>query len=141
MKSATEKPPDPGNEKAALAGGSLKTRSYHNSIRQERSVKEGLRDRLNFLDPSKESAVVGTIATGLFDRIPESHLIPPKAFTDRKCQIPYSAALALREEGIPVCADSVFDFIEKNRLDGELQRLLDPSNTAVPLRNKWLGFL
>ena len=25
MKSATDKPPDPGNEKAALAGGSLKT--------------------------------------------------------------------------------------------------------------------
>jgi len=92
-----------------------------------------------FFDPRKESVVVGTIATGLFDRIPESHLISPKAFTDRKCQIPYSAALALREEGIPVCADSVFDFIEKNRLDGELQRLLDPSNT-VPLRNKWLDF-
>ena len=28
MKSATEKPPDPGNEKAALADGSLETGNY-----------------------------------------------------------------------------------------------------------------
>jgi hypothetical protein len=92
-----------------------------------------------FLDPAKESAVVGVIATGLFDRIPGSKLVSPKAFTERRCQIPYSVALALREAGVPVCAESVSDFIEKNRLDGELQCLLDPSNT-VHWREKWPEF-
>ena len=32
MKSATEKPPGPGNEKAALAGGDLKANQYHEKV-------------------------------------------------------------------------------------------------------------
>jgi hypothetical protein len=48
---ATEKPPDPANEKAALAGGSLKTGNYDKPIPQERSVNQGLAGRTNFLDP------------------------------------------------------------------------------------------
>jgi hypothetical protein len=112
----TAKPPDPGNEKAALAGGSLKTGNYNDPIQQERGVKRGC---MTFFDPGAESAVVGVIETGLFDRIHGSKLVPANAFNERKWQIPYSAALALRKAGIPVCTKSVCDFIEKNRLDGE----------------------
>ena len=107
MKAATEKPPDPGNEKAALGGGSLKTGNYYDSIQQEQGVKPRLAGRISFLDPYKESAVVGTITTGLFDSIPESHLIPPKAFTDPGWRIIYGAAYSLRCAGVPVCV-SVF---------------------------------
>jgi hypothetical protein len=130
VKLATEKPPDPGNEKAAVVGGSLKTGNYYDSIQQEQGVKPRLAGRISFLDPCKESAVVGTITTGLFNNIPESHLNPPKAFTDRKCQIIYGAAYSLRRAGIPVCVERVSDLIAENRLDGELQRLLAPSNTV-----------
>jgi hypothetical protein len=35
MKSATEKPPDPGNEKAALAGGDLKANQCDEEVPQD----------------------------------------------------------------------------------------------------------
>ena len=89
-----------------------------------------------FIDEGKESAVVGTIATGLFDRIAESKLIPAKAFTGRRCQIPYGAAFSLRKAGIPVCVERVSDLIERQRLGDEFQRLLDPSNTSS-WRHNW----
>ena len=92
-----------------------------------------------FIDEGKESAVVGTISTGFFDRIPESKLIPVKAFTGRRCQIPYGAAFSLRKAGIPVCLERVSDLIERQGLGDELQRLLDSSNT-FPWRDTWQDF-
>ena len=92
-----------------------------------------------FIDEGKESAVVGTISTGLFDRIPESKLIPVKAFTGRTCQIPYGAAFSLRKAGLPVCVERVSDLIERQGLGDEFQRLLDSSNT-LPWRDTWQDF-
>ena len=53
-----------------------------------------------FVDPSAESAVVGTIPTGLFDRIPENKLIPPKAFHDERWR------MHLRRRSIPFSGES-----------------------------------
>jgi hypothetical protein len=120
-------------------GGETWWQGYVESIceRPEHALEAAVNGK--FSDPGKESSVIGTIATGLFDRIPESQLVSPKVFTEHRCQIPYNAALALRKAKIPVCAESVSEFIEKNRLDGELQRLLDATNT-VPWRENWSGF-
>ena len=51
-----------------------------------------------FVDPSAESAVIGTIETGLFDRISESKLIPAKAFTDDRWRIIMQHALCVEPE-------------------------------------------
>jgi hypothetical protein len=41
MKSATEKPPDPGNEKAALAGGDLKANQCDKEVPQDAGNSSG----------------------------------------------------------------------------------------------------
>jgi ABC-type sugar transport systems, ATPase components len=87
-------------------GGETWWQGYVESIceRPEHALEAAVNGK--FSDPGKESSVIGTIATGLFDRIPESQLVSPKVFTEHRCQIPYNAALALRKAKIPVCAES-----------------------------------
>ena len=78
---ATEKPPDPGNEKAALAGGSLKTKSYYDPIQQEEAVKQGKtgtitrpgissefleRHNIRQIDEVQAEAMIGHKASGVF---------------------------------------------------------------------------
>jgi hypothetical protein len=82
-----------------------------------------------FIDPIAESAVVGTIATGLFSKIPESKLIPPRTFYDERWRIIYGAAYSLRMAGAAVCAGRVSDIIELHRQDGVLQKAIDPTKT------------
>jgi hypothetical protein len=88
---------------------------------------EFLPRKSRLLDPDGESAIIGTIPTGLFDQINESKLVPCKAFTERNHAIVYEAAYYLKKSGIPVCTGSVCDYIERNRLDMELQRLIPGS--------------
>ena len=83
----------------------------------------------HFTDVSAESAVIGTIEAGLFDRIPENRLIPAEAFYDERWRIIYRAAHSLRKAGSPVCTGRVNALIELHRQDSALQRALDPSNT------------
>ena len=71
MKSATEKPPDPGNEKAALAGGSLKTLNYNHFSQQERTVnRPGIspgflaRHNIRHIDEVQAEAMIGYKAGG-----------------------------------------------------------------------------
>jgi hypothetical protein len=82
-----------------------------------------------FSDPVAEAAVVGTIPTGLFDKIPESKLTPPRAFTDERWRLIYGAAHSLRMAGSPVCAGRVNAVIELHRQDSILQKAIDPSST------------
>jgi AAA domain len=99
-------------------------------------MKNGSRE---FIDEGKESAVVGTVITGHLDRVPESKLISPKAFTDRRCQIVYSGMFSLRKAGIPICVERVSDLIERQGLGNEFQRLLDKSKTLY-WRDTWQDF-
>lgn len=82
------------------------------------------------IDLGKEACIAGVIAEGeLFNRIPERHLIPVGAFVDARWKIIYRVARALRSSGVPVCAESVSDYIIAQGLDVELQRAVDSTKT------------
>jgi len=82
-----------------------------------------------FTNMTSESAIVGTIVTGLFDRIPENKLMPPRAFHDEKWRIIYGAGYSLRKAGVPVCLERVNDLIERHHQDSALQNALDQTKT------------
>ena len=81
MKSATEKPPDPGNEKAALADGSLETGNYDDFNQQERTVnRPGIspgflaRHNVRHIDEAQAETLIGYKASGVW--IPYPGLSP-----------------------------------------------------------------
>ena len=108
-------------------GGLKRQAGYSSSSAKGGGMSNGNGSR--FVDPTAESAVVGTIVTSLFDRIPENKLIPPKAFHDERWRIIYGAAYSLRMAGAPVCAGRVNDLIELHRRDTALQKAFDPTET------------
>jgi hypothetical protein len=75
-----------------------------------------------FTDLGKESAVCGCIASGLFDKLSPSNLIPSEAFVEPHWKTIYSVADYLLRKGEPVCAISVSDHIAFLGNEREIQQ-------------------
>jgi AAA domain len=83
-------------------------------------------------DARVESAVLGTIVTGLFNDIPRQKLLPGAAFMDDRYSIIYRAALSLRSAGAIVAVRSVNEVLERTGAWERLQKLLDPEGKNSP---------
>ena len=74
--------------------------------------------------------MVGSILSGLFDRVPAQCLVPAAAFTDARWRVVYSVGVALRNAGTPCCYEAVSDYIAMHDLDIEMQQAIDSTNTV-----------
>jgi hypothetical protein len=68
--------------------------------------------------------VAGCIASGLFDKLSTSDLIPADAFVEPCWKAIYSAADYLLRKGEPVCAESVSDHIAFHGHEREIQQFV-----------------
>ena len=92
-------------------------------------------------DPRKEAAIAGSIASGLFKKIPERCLVPVGAFTDTRWRLVYIAGCEIRkrtDSGNVCCVEAVNDFIAFNGLDEEMQEAVDSTKTFPWQR--WVEF-
>jgi hypothetical protein len=90
-----------------------------------------------YSDSVAENAVVGTITTGLFTRIPCEKLIPVNAFTDEKCRIIYAAALSLHQAGAIVTPRAVNELLALSGASKRLNKLLDDYNLSPESWKLW----
>lgn len=91
-----------------------------------------------YSDSVAENAIIGTITTGLFTKIPSEKLIPANAFTDEKCRIIYAAALSLRQAGATiVTARAVNEVLERSGAPKRLNKLLDAYDLSPESWKLW----
>ncbi|CEF48932.1 unnamed protein product [uncultured bacterium] len=117
-------------------------RPHGRSLREAGAARSWLQPRNHraarlYSDPVAENAVIGTITTGLFAKIPSEKLIPANAFTDEKCRIIYAAAPSLRHAGAIVTSRAVNEVLERSGASKRLNKLLDAYNLSPESWKLW----
>ena len=125
------------NESAPLKPEHHRARSAFCSRASRAGFKRNHRAARPYSDPVAENAVIGTITTGLFTKIPSEKLIPANAFTDEKCRIIYAAALSLRQAGAIVTSRAVNEVLERSGASKRLNKLLDAYNLSPESWKLW----